>query len=749
MVILMDPNQPSDQLSPGGDSSPSKQLGERTRKERIYAFDYAFDGETRNEEVFHETVLPLIGPVLEGYNATCFAYGMTGAGKTYTMMGSLLSPEMAPVKGVYSLTVESMFAQIAAMPHRQHKVRVSFLEIYNEHISDLLRPPDPPPTAASVGTTSAATGMGPAGGIMAAAAGSAPPPAVPSLDLQEDPVRGMVVPELSEFEVTAVEQVERIIRDGNSRRRMAATGANVVSSRSHAILQLVIESRDTTRGLVDQVSFGKLSLIDLAGSERAAGSDNRGIRMLEGANINRSLLALGNCINTLGDRARKGSFVPYRDSKLTRLLKVRPMNSNSAKTCVHTSGAVRDGPGVLTEAARARAGRAGLAGGNTRTVMVANVSPSCVAYEETHNTLKYASRAKNIRRRVVRNTVEVQAHISQYKEIIETLRSEISALKGKLQLAHASAMDPLLRDPSVDDGLTPGAVAQGVLRSLGALSDLLAQAPPPPTGASSASASTAPQAAIAGAPGAPVGLKAGESPYPALFQWFQSLLGPGPAPAPALSPVPEPQQLPQAPGLGPSESAAPPTSGSAPPAADLGDLGWLKALRASLPDAGSSLTEALQAAVLPYDEQISRARERRSALEAELHQQQAFRDSEAGQSEFNQFARDLLENFQEKLELRQSLMEIDEYNRQNDAQVAALQERVAKLQAELSSAGSPFAGMVRPGTRTGGQEGLPAGDGQAGQRKQIEREITTAMHDMTTLQHNTRENNKACHPPRH
>ena len=156
---------------------------------------------------------------------------------------------------------------------------------------------------------------------------------------------------------------------------MAPTGANQFSSRSHAILIFSIEGRSRTRGIKEGIFYSKLQLIDLAGSERAAATENRGQRMVEGANINKSLLALGNCINILSDKAKAGSFVPYRDSKLTRLLKDS-------------------------------------LGGNTKTIMISCINPSYLAYEETVNTLKYASRARNIKKKTVRNTREVEMHVS-------------------------------------------------------------------------------------------------------------------------------------------------------------------------------------------------------------------------------------------------------------------------------------------------------------------------------------------------
>jgi kinesin family protein 18/19 len=166
-----------------------------------------------------------------------------------------------------------------------YKVSVSFLEIYNENIRDLLSEVEE------------------------------------YLDLREDPIKGPVVASITEIEATSSSEVMQLLQQGNAKRSQAATAANEVSSRSHAVLQVVVESRDRTPGIVANIKVGKLSLVDLAGSERAANTKNIGARLVEGANINRSLLALGNCINALGEKGNKGNFVPYRDSKLTRLLK--------------------------------------------------------------------------------------------------------------------------------------------------------------------------------------------------------------------------------------------------------------------------------------------------------------------------------------------------------------------------------------------------------------------------------------------
>ena len=208
---------------------------------------------------------------------------------------------------------------------------MSFLEIYNENIRDLL-----------VANSNE------------------------YLDLREDPEKGPTVAGIHEIEASSASHVMSLLHRGNKRRTQEATAANAVSSRSHAVLQVIIEQHEKSPGTASSVKvkdscaqkifltlnkYGKLSMIDLAGSERAAVTKNRGQRLLEGANINRSLLALGNCINALGDKSNKASFVPYRDSKLTRLLKDS-------------------------------------LGGNCRTVMIANVSMAVSAFEETLNTLK-------------------------------------------------------------------------------------------------------------------------------------------------------------------------------------------------------------------------------------------------------------------------------------------------------------------------------------------------------------------------
>lgn len=325
-------------------------------RERQYAFDYVFEQGSSQEQCYVHTTKFLIHGVLDGFNATVFAYGQTGSGKTHTMIGTPSDPGIM-VRVMDDLYIHSV-NQGKQLGH-DFKVLVSFLEVYNENIRDLLSDVEE------------------------------------YLDLREDPIKGPVVAGITEVEAKTSQEVMQLLHQGNAKRFQAATAANEVSSRSHAVLQVIVESKDRAPGVVANIKVGKLSLVDLAGSERAANTKNTGVRLVEGANINRSLLALGNCINALGEKGNKGNFVPYRDSKLTRLLKDS-------------------------------------LGGNCRTVMIANISSSESAFEETLNTLKYANRAKNIKTNIQRNVLNVNYHISEYVQLINNLRGEIKLLKDQM-----------------------------------------------------------------------------------------------------------------------------------------------------------------------------------------------------------------------------------------------------------------------------------------------------------------------------
>ena len=325
-------------------------------REKNYAFDYVFEPGSSQESVYHHTSKFLIQGVLDGYNATVFAYGNTGAGKTHTMIGSKAEP------GIMVRVMDDLFKHSKITGQNQgvnFRMNVSFIEVYNENIRDLLSESED------------------------------------YLDLREDPIAGPTVAGISQVDAKSSEEIMLLLQQGNARRTQQATEANEVSSRSHAVLQVLVECKDNAPGKVAKIKVSKLSLVDLAGSERAANTKNSGMRLVEGANINRSLLALGNCINALGEKGNKGNFVPFRDSKLTRLLKDS-------------------------------------LGGNCRTVMIANISPAESSFEETLNTLKYANRAKNIKTHVKRNVLNVNHHISEYVNLITNLRSEIQVLKDQI-----------------------------------------------------------------------------------------------------------------------------------------------------------------------------------------------------------------------------------------------------------------------------------------------------------------------------
>ncbi|GMJ14017.1 hypothetical protein like AT1G18550 [Hibiscus trionum] len=283
-------------------------------KGRHFTFDASFPDSSAQCEVYTTTTAELVEAVLQGRNGSVFCYGATGAGKTYTMLGTIDNP------GVMVLAIKDLFAKIRQRSFDgNHVVHLSYLEVYNETVRDLLSPGRP-------------------------------------LVLREDK-QGIAAAGLTQYRAYSTDEVMALLQRGNQNRTTEPTRANETSSRSHAILQVVVEYRvkDASMNVINRV--GKLSLIDLAGSERALATDQRTLRSLEGANINRSLLALSSCINALVEHKK---HIPYRNSKLTQLLKDS-------------------------------------LGGACNTVMIANISPSNVSFGETQNTLHWADRAKEIR----------------------------------------------------------------------------------------------------------------------------------------------------------------------------------------------------------------------------------------------------------------------------------------------------------------------------------------------------------------
>ena len=301
-----------------------------------YAFDAVFDSSASQMVVYEKTAKPFIPKVLAGFNVTVFAYGATSAGKTHTMFGSSRADKAAShaEAGIIPNAIMDVFELLRVKARNlsvgeKWEVNLSYIEVYNEQIYDLL----------------------------------VPVPNGKVLSLREDQEKGlMVIAGVIESRVDSLDEVLKLLELGNRNRKTEATMANQVSSRSHAILQLNICHKFRLNNGRDSMVESKLSLIDLAGSERASATLNRGARLMEGANINKSLLALANCINALAENSGTGkkNNVKYRDSKLTLLLK------NSLE-------------------------------GKSNLVIIANINPSHTTLEDSHNTLKYANRAKNIK----------------------------------------------------------------------------------------------------------------------------------------------------------------------------------------------------------------------------------------------------------------------------------------------------------------------------------------------------------------
>ncbi|XP_031481024.1 kinesin-like protein KIN-8B [Nymphaea colorata] len=343
-VVVLDPDESKHYLD---------RIQNRT-KEKRYSFDYAFAPGCTNTDVYRN-ISSIIAGIVQGLNATIFAYGSTGSGKTYTMVGTHQDP------GLMVLSLRTIFDLIDKNKSTDDfEVTCSYLEVYNEVIYDLLE--------RSSG----------------------------HLELREDPEHGITVAGLRSVKVHSADKIVELLNLGNGRRKTESTEANATSSRSHAVLEIIVKRKQKNK-YRGQVLRGKLALVDLAGSERASETNIGGQKLRDGANINRSLLALANCINALGKQQKKGlAYVPYRNSKLTRILK--------------------DG-----------------LSGNSRTVMVATISPADDQYHHTVNTLKYADRAKEIKTHIQKNVGTIDTHVSDYQRMIDNLQVEVSLLKKQLE----------------------------------------------------------------------------------------------------------------------------------------------------------------------------------------------------------------------------------------------------------------------------------------------------------------------------
>ncbi|XP_039311277.1 kinesin-like protein KIF13A isoform X4 [Solenopsis invicta] len=339
-------------------------------KPKTFAFDHCFysldpgmDNFASQEVVFDALGRDILDNAFQGYNACIFAYGQTGSGKSYTMMGS------GDNKGIIPRLCDNLFDMIAKQQSSEltYKVEVSYMEIYNEKVHDLL---DPKPNKQS-------------------------------LKVREHNVLGPYVDGLSQLAVTSFQDIDNLMAEGNKSRTVAATNMNSESSRSHAVFSVILTQTLTdSKSGVSGEKVSRMSLVDLAGSERAVKTGAVGDRLKEGSNINKSLTTLGLVISKLADQnsgnnKKKDNFVPYRDSVLTWLLKDN-------------------------------------LGGNSKTVMVATISPAADNYEETLSTLRYADRAKRIVNHAVVNEDPNARIIRELRQEVETLKEMLLHATGSI-----------------------------------------------------------------------------------------------------------------------------------------------------------------------------------------------------------------------------------------------------------------------------------------------------------------------------
>ncbi|XP_028998004.1 kinesin-like protein KIF3C [Betta splendens] len=325
--------------------------------QKTFTFDAVYDASSKQRDLYDESVRPLIDSVLAGFNGTIFAYGQTGTGKTYTMQGAWLDPEK---RGVIPNAFDHVFTHISrSQSDKQYLVRASYLEIYREEIRDLLDPNHANARA---------------------------------LELRESPETGVYVRDLTSCVCKSIKEIEEVMNMGNQARAVGATDMNEHSSRSHALFLITVECSQPGPDGRKHIRVGRLNLVDLAGSERQAKTGIQGERLKEAAKINLSLSALGNVISALAD-GRSG-HVPYRDSKLTRLLQDS-------------------------------------LGGNAKTVMVATLGPASQHYEETLTTLRYANRAKNIQNQPRVNEDPKDALLREFQREIARLRAQLNHRKWR------------------------------------------------------------------------------------------------------------------------------------------------------------------------------------------------------------------------------------------------------------------------------------------------------------------------------
>ena len=320
--------------------------------QKSFTFDSVFDWDSQQTEVYEHCAFKMIESVIEGYNGTVFAYGQTGCGKSHSMMGKAADPIL---KGIVPRSFEHIMSVVASAQSssKQFLIRCSFIEIYNEEIRDLL----------SEDTKA-------------------------KRDLKEMPGKGVFIKDQNQVIVKTQKEMVHYMNIGNDNRSVGATLMNAESSRSHSIFTAYVETMETLEGQEkDSIRAGKLNLVDLAGSERQSKTAATGDRLKEAMKINLSLSALGNVISALV--SGKAKHIPYRDSKLTRLLQDS-------------------------------------LGGNTKTLMICALSPADYNYDETLSTLKYGDRAKQIKNAPKVNEDPKDAMLREYTEEISRLRKQLN-----------------------------------------------------------------------------------------------------------------------------------------------------------------------------------------------------------------------------------------------------------------------------------------------------------------------------------
>uniref|UniRef100_A0A6N2N993 Kinesin-like protein n=1 Tax=Salix viminalis TaxID=40686 RepID=A0A6N2N993_SALVM len=353
-----------------------------------FTFDHVYGSSgTPSSAMFEDCIAPLVDGLFQGYNATVLAYGQTGSGKTYTMGTGFKDGFQM---GIIPQVMNVLFRKIETLKHQtEFQLHVSFIEILKEEVRDLLDP-------ATLNKSDTANGY----------AGKVNLPVKPPIQIRETSNGVITLAGSTEVSVCTFKEMAICLEQGSLCRATGSTNMNSQSSRSHAIFTITLEQMrklnpvfpgdsNPNDSMNEEYLCAKLHLVDLAGSERAKRTGSDGMRFKEGVHINKGLLALGNVISALGDekKRKEGVHVPYRDSKLTRLLQDS-------------------------------------LGGNSRTVMIACISPADINAEETLNTLKYANRARNIQNKPVVNRDPMSSEMLKMRQQLEYLQAELFARGG-------------------------------------------------------------------------------------------------------------------------------------------------------------------------------------------------------------------------------------------------------------------------------------------------------------------------------